>query len=290
MQVKLVITTIAFMLTMIVFGFAALSEPARMELFEGAYESRQVEFGASIYYSNCATCHGQEGKAELCYDAEGEQIGCAGRSLHNAELLCGEPSPRLVAMGWENGTKAGFINATVNAGRAQNGMPLWGADYGGPLEDYEVENVTNFVLNWQTEDLCSEPPPEPPSWPEDVAELPAGDAANGEQLYQVTYGCAACHGQIDQEGTNAVGPWAGAFKNREDTQPGYTAAEYLYESILLPSAYISPECPTGPCAGPPSAMPNNFPLRMTIQEMSDMMAYLLETSEFESNGNAIVYP
>lgn len=290
MQVKLVITTIAFMLTMVIFGYAALREPARMELFDQAYEARQIEFGGSIYYSNCSTCHGQNGKAEECYNAEGEQIGCAGRALNAQALLCGEPSQRMLEMGWDSATVADYVHATVNAGRIQNGMPIWGAEYGGPLEDYEIENVTKFVTNWTTQELCAEPPPEPIDWPTSVAELPIGDPGNGEALYNITYGCQACHGNLGEEGSNAVGPWVGNFANRGDTVPGYTAAEYVYESILLPSAYISPECPTGPCAGPPSAMPNNFGIRMSLQDMADVMTYVLGTTDFETNGNEIVYP
>ncbi len=287
MQVKLIIGTIAFMLTMIIFGYAALREPARMELFTEAFESRQIEFGASIYYSNCSTCHGQNGRAEECYNAAGEQIGCAGRSLNNAELLCGTPSKRLQDMQW-TGTKEGYVASTVLSGRAQNGMPVWGARFGGPLEDYQVEQVAKFVLNWETEELCAAPPPEPVDWPTTVADLPAGDPTNGEQLYNITYGCSACHGQLAVEGSNAVGPWAGSFADLGDVRiEGYSAADYLYESILLPSAYISPECPTGPCAGPPSAMPANFGTRMTVQDMADVMAYLLGTTTFESNGAEI---
>lgn len=290
MQVKLVITTVAFMLTMVVLGYAALREPARMELFEDAYQSRQIEFGASTYYNNCASCHGQNGKAEECYGPEGEQIGCAGRALNHAPLLCGEPSQRMIEMGWDGATRADYVHATVNAGRIQNGMPIWGAEYGGPLEDYEIENVTQFVLNWTTEELCSEPPLPPPDWPTNVTDLPIGDPGNGELLYTVTYGCGACHGNLEEEGSNAVGPWVGNFKNRGGTVDDYTAAEYVYESILLPSAYISEDCPTGPCAGPPSSMPANFGIRMQeIKDMSDIMAYVLGTTDFESNGNEIVY-
>jgi hypothetical protein len=71
---------------------------------------------------------------------------------------------------------------------------------------------------------------------------------------------------------------------------GYTAADYVYHSILLPSAFIAPDCPNGPCTGPPSAMPANFALRMTsLQEMADVMAYVLGTSTFESSAE-VVYP
>ncbi len=289
MQVKLIIGTIAFMLTMIIFGYAALREPARMELFTDAYESRQIEFGASIYYNNCASCHGQNGDAVDCFNPAGEKIGCAGRSLNNAELLCGDPSKRLADMQWQ-GSKLAFVQGTVLAGRPQNGMPTWGARFGGPLEDYQVEQVARFVLNWETEPMCAAPPPEAPEWPGNVADLPAGNAANGEQAYNVTYGCSACHGQLAVEGSNAVGPWGGEFKNLTNVRiDGYTAADYTYESILNPSAYISPECPTGPCAGPPSAMPNNFATRMTLQDMADILAYMLGSDTFDTSGVEIDY-
>ena len=67
MQVKVVIGTIAFMLTMIVLGYAALREPERLAAFTEAREGRTIETGANIYINNCASCHGNEGKAEELY-------------------------------------------------------------------------------------------------------------------------------------------------------------------------------------------------------------------------------
>ena len=40
------------------------------------------------------------------------------------------------------GTKYALIHGTVNAGRPANGMPVWGQDYGGPLQFNDVANVT----------------------------------------------------------------------------------------------------------------------------------------------------
>ncbi len=293
MQVKIVITTIAFMLTMIIFGYASIREPARMETFTNAYEGRRIEWGGDIFHGNCATCHGEHGKAELCYDAEGEQIGCAGLALNNRELLCGERTPRMEAMGWL-GTKEAFIGGTITAGRPWANMPTWGSDFGGSLQPYEVGYVTAYVLNWEDEELCAGPPPEPVIWPSTVpdliAETAAGDAVNGEQLYNVAYGCAACHGDPVVDGSNAVGPWAGNFQNLDEVRvAGYTAADYMYESILEPSDYISPDCPAGPCAGPPSSMPANFGLRMSFQDMVDIMAFL-NVDVSSSSGAEIVPP
>ncbi len=289
MQVKIVIGTVAFMLTMVVLGYAALREPARMEVYQQAELARKIEKGADLYYNNCATCHGEQGKAEVCYDAAGEQIGCAGLPLNTPALLCGEPSARLQAMQW-NGTRYQYINATVMAGRAHNGMPTWGSPFGGPLEPYQVDYLTNFVLNWETVAMCSEPTPTPIPWPESVADLPVGDPVSGETLYNLTYGCAACHGDINTAGSNQVGPWAGDFKITGATRiEGYTAADYQYESILLPSAFIAPDCPNGACAGPPSAMPANFGQRMNPQHMADVLSFLLGTTTFEGN-QSITYP
>jgi len=293
MQVKIVITTIAFMLTMIIFGYAALREPARMETFAEAFEGRRIEFGGTIYHGNCATCHGEHGKAELCFNAEGEQEACKGRALNSYDLLCevNGKSARMTALGWE-GTKQAFIEGTITTGRPWNGMPTWGSDFGGPLEPYEVGYVAAYVMNFAEGELCEGEPLPPPDWPDTASELAAefsGDAANGEDLYTITYGCAGCHGDPSLENSNQTGPWSGEFQNLDEVRkPGYAAADYVYESILLPNEFIAPECATGPCSSP-SAMPDNFGLRLSFQEMADIIAFL-NVDVSASNNVEIVYP
>jgi len=284
MQVKIIIGTIAFMLTMVVVGFLALREPARMAAFSEAYAGRSVENGAEIFFDNCSTCHGVNGRAQECFDpATGEPTGCQGLPLNSAQLLCGTRSPRMEAMGWA-GTKHGFIQGTIAAGRPWNGMPTWGEQFGGPLQENQVEDVTLFVLNWESLELCEEPVEGvEDEWPAVVIELPEGNPENGEQLYAVTYGCQACHGDATQEGAGVIGP--GLVNIEEigaERREGYTAADYVYESILHPNAFIAPDCPTGPCTEP-SGMPPDFGVRMTQQDMADVIAYLLGTGQFESN-------
>ncbi|MDX1662892.1 MAG: c-type cytochrome [Candidatus Promineifilaceae bacterium] len=282
MQVKIIIGTIAFMLTMIILGAVSLTEPGRLEVFSDAFEGRSVENGAELYVNNCASCHGVNGRAEACFDpATGEPTGCIGRSLNNADLLCGTRSQRMDALDW-GGTKFDFIESTIAAGRPWNGMPTWGERFGGPLPNNYVNDVTLFVLNWESQELCGEDVVvEGPVWPLFAAELPTGNPENGAQLYEVTYACQSCHGDLEDEATALVGPWLGDIEGRVPLE-GYTAADYLYESILMPNAYISLECPNGPC-GEPSAMPGNFGERMTLQEMADVMAFILGETEFESN-------
>ena len=282
MQVKIVIGTIAFMLTMMIMGFAALREPTRLQEYTHAFEGRSIETGAKIFANNCSTCHGEEGKAELCKDAAGEQIGCQGLPLNYAPLLCGDSadrSARMNAMNWA-GTKDAFIQSVVAAGRAGTAMPVWSAQYGGPMRDDEVANVVAFVMNWESEPLCSAPVITF-DWPATseafFADFPDGDATNGEALY-VTYGCSGCHGALDGSVAAAVGPdLANIAVDGAARVEGYTAEMYVYESILEPNAVISEVCPTGPCLGPPSAMPANFAERMGFnpQDMADILAYLL---------------
>lgn len=277
MQVKVVIGTIAFMLTMIILGFAALREPARLEEFAHAYEGRSIENGARLFKDNCATCHGVNGKAEECYDSAGNVVGCKGLPLNTASLLCSDKSPRMVALGWE-GTKSNFIENTIAAGRVGTVMPTWSAQYGGPMRDDQVGDVAAFVLNWESDAMCGVEAVVF-EWPESVDDFLAdytGDAANGDGLY-LTYACSGCHGDLGTPGSNAVGPWLGEIAaNGGNRIAGTSAAQYIYESILHPNDYIAEECPNGPCLSP-SAMPANFAERMSAspQDMADILALLL---------------
>jgi mono/diheme cytochrome c family protein len=293
MQTKIIIGTIAFMLTMIILGFIALNEPARLEAFSAAYEGRSIENGAEIFVNNCATCHGIDGTATQCFDATGAETGCVGLPLNNADLLCGNRPPRLDAMGWA-GTKSDFIEGTIAAGRPWAGMPTWGQQFGGPLQSNELRDVALFVQNWESETLCGGEEVEGPVWPTRVSDLPAGNPENGANIYQVPLGCNACHGLVEDENTaNGPGPWLGALAaEAADRKEGYTDADYIYESILLPNAHIAPECLIGgnPSDCPePSTMLSNFGQRMTEQDMADIIAYILGVTEFESNVD-VVYP
>ena len=304
LQVKVLIGTIAFMLTMIILGFATLLEPARMQAYTLAAEARSVESGAHVYYSNCASCHGQNGAAKECYDsASGEQIACQGLPLNSRNLLCGEPSKRLTDWGW-GGTKYGFVQMTVAVGRNGGIMPTWSQEFGGPLQQNEVDDVTRFVINWESEELCSVQPPTFP-WTTNhpdafeallaVTELTPeaqqlytdnditlslplsypGDAANGALLYE-SYACNTCHGNMDEPGSNQVGPWLGDLDaNAASRIAGYSAEEYIYESIFNPGAFIAGNCPAGECA---NAMPANFGDRMSEspQDMTDIITLLMQ--------------
>ncbi len=282
MQIKVVIGTIAFMLTMMVLGYATLREPVRLEEFTHAEVGRSIEFGAELYAGNCATCHGVDGLAKDCPDEE----SCIGMPLNDPGLVCGDVSARMEAMGWI-GTKEAFIQTTISSGRAGYIMSAWLDEFGGALRPDQVRNLTDYVLNFESEALCAIPvyAYEWEATYEEFSEsFPDGDVDAGRDAY-LTYGCNACHGLPEDDAVQAaVGPELASIGiDGAGWIDGYSAEAYIYESILDPSIFISPDCPNAACSGPPSAMTSNFGLRMggseeLPQDMQDLIAYLMSLS------------
>jgi cytochrome c2 len=97
--------------------------------------------------------------------------------------------------------------------------------------------------------------------------LPAGSAADGEQLFTNEGGCPTCHSL--QPGEQIVGPsLAGVSVRAATTRPGYSAEMYLYESIAYPNAYDAADFTN-------TIMPLNFKERFTSQQMGDLIAFLM---------------
>ena len=82
-QVKVVIGTVAFMLTMMLLGMVALQEPARMAAASEAELGRSIENGAVLFNEHCAACHGSDGLGR-----EGGDCGTDDEICVGANLLC----------------------------------------------------------------------------------------------------------------------------------------------------------------------------------------------------------
>ena len=86
-----------------------------------------------------------------------------------------------------------------------------------------------------------------------------------------TGGCTACHtipgipNAIGQVGPNLSNIGVDAATRRE----GYTAEEYIRESLKDPTAFTAPECPTGPCIT--GAMPV---LQLDDAQIDTIVSYL----------------
>jgi hypothetical protein len=70
-----------------------------------------------------------------------------------------------------------------------------------------------------------------------------------------------------------LGPWLGDLaQTAAERRPGYSALQYLYESLTEPDAFLAPDCPVvGACPG--GLMP--YYSQLSDQELADLLAYLL---------------
>lgn len=262
-------------------GTAQEPGTGRMQIEARAQAGRSVEAGALLFLGNCATCHG----------AIGEGVPGKGPTL-NPDLFT-KHFPELKAQGYQ-GTLRDFVKGTIIAGRqlqsewaaGQGGyaerMPTWSQLVGGPLRDDQVNDVTNFVMNWEKGVGTSFTPIDfTPAGSDVTKELPAGDAARGAELFaqKVKAGnglnlpCKACHSL--NAGEVLVGPSMAGIATTAGTRvAGQDALLYIRTSIQDPNAFLVPDDPKYIVSGK-SAMPANLGNTMTDQDLADVIAYLL---------------
>ena len=274
-QLQIFLGILLTVLTLGIVAFSAFTEEARMEVWTAEQRARSIEQGADLYAQACSSCHGIQGQGVpgLC------------PPLNSKEFF----TTRLQETGW-SGSMRDYIISTVSAGRLAstrpdqyvgNGrpaMPSWSEEYGGPFRIDQIDNLADFIMNWEEEALTQPDVTEPAIegvGTDITQELPEGDAARGEQV-AVSQGCTSCH--VSQ----AVGPaW-----NPSATEPGigeraetrfeqadYTgnatnAQEYLLESIVQTNVFIVE-------GFQPNIMPQNYGDLITAQQAADLIAYML---------------
>jgi mono/diheme cytochrome c family protein len=297
-ELRALLGTLVFFLSIVALGLAAINEPARLGTFEQQYNGRAIERGAVIFTSTCATCHGDNGQGIL-----GKGPALNYESFHNGD--------RAAAVGW-SGTLESYIALTVTSGRPVKScglyaepMPTWGQDYGGPLRPDQVRDVTAFIANWGLDPLpdssvtrpftpeeCGgvvEPidvtsiAPEVLAALEEVSAL-TGDPFRGEGLVNGTgfpvsgepaLGCNGCH-IADGTGTGPSYEGLSTRLPHADYVLPDAAVEagvdpvlyYLVETVWWPGAYFVPGYEN-------VIMPATFKDRMDAQDMADIIAYLL---------------
>jgi mono/diheme cytochrome c family protein len=278
---------------MFLFGLVLVTEPDRMENFARSYEAREVETGAAIFANNCQSCHGEAGQG----------VPGKGPSLNVAELLVapeGEALPtRLKDIAW-SGSIENFIRGTIASGRPRASgdfseyperMPTWGEANGGPLRTDQIEALTAFIMNWRWQYLDANGKPLPQvveiidaAGTDITLELPAGDAANGEQVAEKA-ACTACHitapvGPAWLASASADGQGIGTRAEERIADAEYggaatTAEQYLFESIVSPSVYLVPGESYVVAATGQSVMASTFGTTLSKQDVADLIAYML---------------
>lgn len=275
LQIQIFLGILLTILSLGIFVYSGFTEETRMQIWTEEQHAKSIEQGADLYAQACSGCHGPQGQGVpgLC------------PPLNSKAFF----TTRLSDVGW-SGSLRDYIVSTVSAGRMAstrpdqyvgNGrpaMPSWSEEYGGPFRIDQIDNLADFILNWEEEALAQ--PDVTPSPIQGVGtditiELPEGDAARGEQL-ALAQGCSGCH--ISQQ----IGPaWPptdsqpgiGARAEERFTQADYTgnaenAQQYLLESIVQPNVYIVEGYQA-------NIMPQNYGELVTDQQAADLIAYML---------------
>ena len=233
-----------------------------------------------------------------------ETIEDSDRTADNeVEVFFNTNGTRLSQVGWA-GDLHGYVVTTLIHGRpgsarvypSGTGMAAWSQTAGGPLRQDQIEDLAAYILNydkgenWTTEDflavaqygkpladgsLPTDPPPPPAG--DDVAGILArwqaeeivGSPVSGELLYDAEFGCTDCH-RNGASAPDTVGTFTRISTERL-TLPqfaGYSVEQYLVESITRPGDYVVDTYSSG-------LMPANFGVRMTDQQLADIVSYLL---------------
>lgn len=169
----------ALLLIVSALGYYILNEPTRIVSAQDHVIALQLDEAMTLYAENCSVCHG----------LNGEGIG-ATPSLDSEALR---------TMPYED------LYKTIARGRYQTAMPAWSIEDGGPLSDYQIDELTVLIQygDWmetgeRTVNLGLAPlipfttEPDPALFAE-IANLPDGATLQtAVQLFATN--CVACHG------------------------------------------------------------------------------------------------
>ncbi len=137
-----------------------------------------------------------------------------------------------------------------------------------------------LVLAQSAGNVVVEPTPVPPKLAElapdqvfagvadDVRQTIEGADVAAAETLALQYGCVGCHA-VDPNEVKTGPTWHNMGDTAIVRVAGESPAQYLYESIVNPNAFITPGYPG-------NIMPQNFKDTMTAQEIGDMVAYLLQ--------------
>lgn len=290
MSTRIFIGVALFVLIFITVGYVLLNEglldvqaredAGRMQVFKASQDGKAIESGASLYEQFCTSCHGDTGE------------GVPGKGPELNPYLFNTRFPELKALNYPNSLE-NFIKLTIAAGRpdystywAAKGelyaapMQTWSLQFGGPMRNDMIDDITAYMMSWQASAGESTVVVFDSIGNNLTAELPAGDAARGQQLWDKDVNlasgkpapCSACHSL--NPGETLVGPsLAGIGSRAATTVAGQDAATYMRHSIQAPSEHIVEGASFA--VGEQSLMPANLGNDMSAQDLADLVAYLL---------------
>jgi len=253
-------------------------ETPRMEAQTLNFEGRSIQNGAAAFANNCASCHGVDGKG----------LTGVAPALHSKYFF----TQRLKDLEY-TGSLHDYVKLTVAAGRPSmkksqwaQMMPTWGQRYGGPFRDDQVEDVTQFVLNWEEDALVQTAETDP--WQPfqnaptvdifagggavEAAPTPVATGPRPPQELFVAMACVGCH-NIDQPQTDSnkgpIGPnMANLYETAGTRVAGQDGKTYIHTSIINPTALV--------VAGYNPVMPADFATKMSEEEINSLVDWILD--------------
>jgi mono/diheme cytochrome c family protein len=201
-----------------------INEQRRLgEEVEGFFTA-SVERGETLYTENCARCHGADA------------TGGGAPSPYNPDENWPAPNLTTIAARYEDNPNITDIRQylinTPEVGRPGTPMPTWGAAYGGPWNDQQIEEVTDFILSRQVDD---------------TAEAQQASSLDGRALFEGN--CARCHGEDGRSGGGRPGPsLVGVFErhSRDSVLGILRNGIYLGTGVTMPpwqNGYFYPTSP-----------------------------------------------
>lgn len=306
---KIALGIISTLVMLGVILFVLFTEPARMASQEANWTAREIEKGAMIYYNNCSSCHASDGRAaaysapalnsRYFFTQRAKDVEWTGTWSDYVKLTVAAGRPNLP----EGTSNDYWTMEKMPTWHVDLGGPLRGDQVDAvtayvmnweesAIKQTPTEDNWSFFLNTLSAGLPYDPSEDGYQAKFDAAIAAAkragvteyefegetftfeqsgsGEARSPSELYNLAMGCAGCH-HLNEDATNELaGPNQWNLHETAATRvDGKSAEEYVYESIVNPTAYIVPGYEG-------VAMPDNFATQMTEEEIDSLVAWLLD--------------
>ncbi|MFN8523042.1 MAG: cytochrome c [Chloroflexota bacterium] len=273
MERKVVVILGMMLVSVLLLTAYAFVEPGRQERALVRQEHLGIERASETFASNCAICHGVDGRGAVVPGTDPPRVAPA---LNTAAFMDKDPEKAKEAY-----TK---VTKTVSRGRAGTPMAAWSKDENGPLLNEQIHELALMITHGDEKvkfggkevavwDMVRErsrehiakgsPAPIPPSIAVQGCE---GECAEGKELWEKKGACVGCHI------VGGVGGATGPDQSKMATvaagrKPGTSAQDYIKESIRQPAAFV--------VQGYPPIMPAYGPGQLSDAEVDKIVAFLM---------------